>query len=291
MSKVMQLAKNMDLKRISYPVVVTEKLDGVPADFSALDNGEIIVRTRQNEDIRSVQHIKDWLYGILKPHHHVIGELTAEGVVFKEVSGLVRGYTQAPQLVLNVFDYYVKGQELDTYQQRMELMSKDVGNYAYDDNLEGCVRTIPGVWCEKQEALLYAISKLRKHAPESEGAIIRSLTGKDSGYQIGKRSWGFQRVKAIETVDLVVTSFEEACSASGVPLGMVGRIVCKYKDTFIGVGPGNLTHAERKAIWFNQKDYLFGIAEVSYKPDTSYDALREPIFKRWRDDKQESNIE
>ncbi|MCP4647185.1 MAG: hypothetical protein GY852_05520, partial [bacterium] len=93
--------------------------------------------------------------------------------------------------------------------------------------------------------------------------------------------------KRQDTLDLMVVGFEEAIDKHGFPKGMVGRIQIMYKGKQIGAGPGKLSHVERTKYWDIYKKGLFlpQLAEIAYKPDPSYDALREARFQCWRSDK------
>jgi len=286
MSEVMMLAKNIDYKKIIYPVAVQEKLDGVPADFYATADGEVHVRTRQGEPLYSVDHIKDWLFGLLYPHHHIIGELYVKGLSFKDISGLVRAERPAIELTLNVFDYYHTGKEWMSYADRMKLMAENIGIHV---ERKSPVQLIPGVQILDEKTLRENIETFDKLYPEKEGVIIRSLLGK---MEIGKRSWNLQRHKAVGSVDLALCGIEEAIDKkTKLGNGMAGGLHAYYGDIHIGIGPGCLTHDERKAMLKNPDGYIGRIMEVEYKPDPTYVALREPVFKRWRDDKTEPNIE
>lgn len=286
MSEVMMLAKNLDYKKVIYPVIVTEKLDGVPADFYATADGEINVRTRQGEPLYSVDHIKDWLFGLLYPHHHVIGELYVRGLPFKDIGGLVRAERPAPELTLHIFDYYHEGKEYQPYSERMTEMARNIGLHI---ERESPVQLIPGVQILDEATLRENIITFDKMYPEKEGIIIRSVLGK---MEIGKRSWNLQRHKAIGTVDIVLLGFKEAIDKkTKLGNGMVGGLVADYNGMEIGVGPGTLHHQERIHMLNNFEQYEGRIMEVEFKPDPTYHALREPVFKRWRDDKTQPNIE
>lgn len=293
-NETIMLAKNLNLKKLKFPVHASEKLDGVPAVFTGHQIGTIHLidaRTRQGEPIHSTDHIKQWLWGKLPVGHSLIGELYIPGLPFKDISGHVRKMKLNEDLVLFVWDYDT-GEPNMSFEQRMNaLVESDIGRFIYDD-YEGSVRLINGTTLNSEEELLKHCERHTETFPESEGLIFRPLHGKESLWIPGKRSWGFQRWKAEETVDLQIIGFEEAVTGdTKEPKGMVGRIICGYKDTPIGVGPGALTHAERIDIWENQRDSLYKIIEVAYKPDPSYEALREARFKRFRDDKTSPNIE
>lgn len=82
--------------------------------------------------------------------------------------------------------------------------------------------------------------------------------------------------------------FEEAVDKYGKPKGMVGRLDVLYKGKVVGVGPGALTHKERKDLWESVRkgEQKIAIAEIKYMPDDTYEALRQATFVRWRPDKE-----
>ena len=87
-------------------------------------------------------------------------------------------------------------------------------------------------------------------------------------------------------------------SKNSEPLGMVGSLIAMYKGKPVGVGPGKLSHEERRDLW---KEYMAvvsryiitppRIAQVKVKRDPSYSGLRQPTFQHWRDDQTEPNEE
>jgi ATP-dependent DNA ligase len=155
---------------------------------------------------------------------------------------------------------------------------------------------IPGHVVYTEAEANESFEQLMQLKPEAEGAVLHTL---DKPFQPGKRCWGTQRMKPVPTIDLKVIGFEEAVhGASGNPNGMVGRINVEFtrlhngtpRMAHIGVGPGTLTHKERTQIWNNQKKFHGRIAEVRYMRDDTYEALRQPTFLRWRDDKTKGQM-
>jgi ATP-dependent DNA ligase len=165
------------------------------------------------------------------------------------------------------------------------------------------IRRVPSVTVQDDAAVQTAFEALLTAFPACEGAVMHSF-GKP--FQPGKRVWGTQRLKPNPTIDLRIIDFEEAVSQSGEPLGMVGRLNAELNrmqpiasnqkgeigrarcvTTVVGVGPGALTHDQRKALWKLQKmgKWKPTIAEVKYMTDESYAALRQPTFVRFRTDK------
>lgn len=290
--EVLMLAKNYEESKRHYPLVLTEKLDGVASDFyhhrMPLNQTRINARSRQGEVLLSVSHIQEFLDGLLQTGDHLIAELCIKGKPFKDISGLVRQHSNAPDLVAYVYDFYNENHMWDTYQDRMHMMVNRLNSHLRDN---APVQIIDGLRIENDLEFTNSVDHFFESHPEAEGLMIRQLTGAASVYKFG-RSWGMQRLKPTGTADLRVVNFEEAEDKDGKPKGMVGRINVEWNNSsIIGAGPGTLTHKERVAIWKNKSGYIGRIAEIAYKPDASYEALREPRFLRWRDDKTQPNQE
>ena len=110
----------------------------------------------------------------------------------------------------------------------------------------------------------------------------------DEPYKLG-RSWGMMRYVEKPTIDLRVCGFLDAKAnkdmvflgerySKGVSLGAVGKIICEYKGGSIGVGPGCMTHKERRCYFMHPEKLIGQIIKVQYKHDDSYNALRQPTF-------------
>lgn len=308
---VIMLAKTYDPDKISFPVEITIKLDGVAADFYKTTHGWVC-QSRQGKPLPSTHHILRLLNQRAKHYDegtHVVGELTVMGVpAFKDAAGIIRRHEPDERIVLNVYDMYIVGKEEESYALRLERIEEFLNGFAkYTTKLEGVffqiIRRVPVVGlAATAEQLCEHLASMDKmlETTKLEGFVIRMLHGKHSIYRVGKRSHGLMRYKPCPTVDLRVIRFEEATAnktmtfldetfEKGQGLRAVGRIVCEYKGKEIGVGPGCLSHAERRKLW----EWCGGpsrivhplIAEVEYMLDDDYEALRQPIFKQWRTDK------
>lgn len=285
MSSVIMLSKQYNPKKLSFPVYVSEKLDGVAAEFYVpLDStdGKVLVRSRQNKPILSVQHICDELQVMLLAGDHIIGELYIPHGKFKDTSGKVRSHDPQIDLTLRVYDFYMEDQLDWTFKRRIGIPA------VYYLNKFKYIHAIPHDILDSKDDLDQFIRDFFILKPEAEGLMIRSH---DHLYEPGKRSWGMMKLKQRETVDLEIVDIEEATDEAGNPKGMAGGFKCKYKGKIIGVGPGKLSHPERIQAFRNRLSLIGSIVEVQYMPDPSYDSLREPTVVRFRDDKDEPNEE
>lgn len=321
-NETITLATTFDPLKMTYPAEVSIKLDGDAARFIK-QAGKWLVVSRQDKEIKSVSHILNVLdrHGSqIEDGTSIVGELTVVGVnTFKEGSGIVRRHTTDTRIVLNIYDVYSPKLMQTSYKHRVTVIKEIVEHFKLKSLVEHngvthqCIKRVPVILSNVQ-----SYNAMHRYLEDSinnvggiiEGLIIRPLTGKYSVIAIARRSKGLTRFKPKPTVDLEIIAFEEATAnkemtfmkevyQKGEGLSAVGRIVALYKGNEIGVGPGCLTHAERRDIWLryvanneqltNVDKPVKLIAEVEYMKDDSYTALRQPVFKRWRTDKVEAS--
>lgn len=290
-----QLAKGYDPAKLDFPVMVSEKLDGVPTLVNLHrynGTGYWTARSRQDNPQPSIRDQVMALMGAFLNEFevdfdiYIVAEVThtEKGMPFKDVSGHVRRNKQNDDLVLNIFDASVSGVNSDrgfgTRIIQMDNMIKSMGT-------SPGWRIIPQMVCHTQEQLDCALRAMTTEHDGwlAEGAVVRSMSEK---WQPGKRTWGYQKFVIDPTIELLVKNYEEATSKSGEKLGMVGRINCWYKGGVVGVGPGKMSHVERTNEWNlngdgNHDPWNNGVViTVKYKRDDSYTALRQPTFQHFR---------
>ena len=255
-----------------FPALVSEKLDGVASIFTVEADGTVSIDSRQNKPIVSCQHIQDKLATYNLPVGAIIcGELHIPGMSFKKSAGIIRRHKPDTRICLGIYDYWSPEYPNSDYALRIIFIDVRIQNKN--------IFTIPFKSIRSDEELQKVYAECTKD-PKAEGIMIRPV---DHKFQPGKRSWDMLRWKRLSTEDLEVVGYEEAISKDGDPKGMVGRINVLYKGKVIGAGAGKLKHAERVKLW--NEPFVSRIAEIAYKPDESYEALREARFYRWREDK------
>ncbi len=301
MTATIMLAKGYSPVRLQFPVMASEKLDGVPAKIhitinegvyppSSLVSTRVVwtVQTRQAKPFVSIhsqvealaEHLKDMN---CKGTFVFIAEVTHKDktMPFKTISGHCRRHEQNDDLRLNVFDFYRPTPEQpDTrpFGKRIMLVQPLVLGMFW-------CKMVPQILCRDAVELAHAIASLKSTDPE--GVVIRNCNDK---WVEGKRGWGYQKLVERPTIELCVRNYECAVDKDGEFMGMVGRINCYYKDMIIGVGPGKMTHTERTEEWQKNLGWDAPFADckrwctVSYKRDPSYNKLREPTFQHWRPD-------
>jgi len=128
----------------------------------------------------------------------------------------------------------------------------------------------------------YDIEQAKDDALEAgdEGIIVKDNRGP---YEFGKRSTYWQKVKLdANTVDVVITGFEEA---TGEKSGTLGAVTIESADgVSLGRSGSGFSDGEREAIWNNQDEWLGRTIEVEARGLGTGDNLRMPIYKRDRSD-------
>jgi len=294
MTSSIQLAKPYTPKKLEFPVMVSEKLDGVPVrmDFSKRGTGcSWLARTRQDKPVPSVREQVRALCAQFASLERecfditIVAETThtEKGMPFKDVSGHVRRQEQNDDLVLNIFDASGEQAE-DGFGRRIAFVESVIRGMGSSP----AWRMIPQMICRDFAELGCALKAFTTEHDGwlPEGAVVRNM---NELWQPGKRTWGYQKYVIDPTTEVWITGYEEALSATGERLGMVGRLNGLWYDgglaIKVGVGPGKLTHKDRRNLW--TMGWAPAWATVKYKRDPSYDKLRQPTFQHWRPDYEE----
>lgn len=297
------LATGFNLKNMSECAYLMEKFDGVPIRVRVEGGLVTEATTRPGKPLTSsVQHLVDAVEAFAGVHNEdfeIIMEVQHPTIKnFKDLSGMVRRDKPCPELYGVVFDLQILESD-DLFSTRLWRMRDMFAVWEHRPPLPG-LHTLPStILVNPHDAheLSYCKSLIKDLSPTPddvfEGWILRD---ENDVYEANKRQPGYQKIVIEPTVDLEIVGFEEAISKDGEPLGMVGRVIAMHQGKKIGVGPGKLTHKERTALWLKYGECATAregetgpIAEVKYKRDPSYDALRQPTFQHWRDDKDEPN--
>lgn len=308
-SEYMILAKDVDYKRlINTHCALCEKIDGVPGIFGRTK----ITMSRQGKPISSVKHLEEVIDRHLPKGVQIIGELHVPGEPFKVSSGKVRGLRQCPDIVLGVWDVVFNNLPDLPYNLRFiygaDILSKlsvESGGkifqvpvkYTFGATPEHYERAVLGFYEDlrlnfKRRMAEFKPGSALSCVGEPEGVIIRPA---GESYRTG-RSWGLQRYVPKPTADLRVIGFYEATAnkdmaflgdmyVKGEGMRAIGALIVKFHGEDVKVGPGALTHKERRAFYENPSLILDKIIKVKYKKDPTYEALREPTFVEIRHDK------
>lgn len=310
------LSKPYTPEKLVFPVALSTKVDGVPVKFTitdAEDQGhwvDVETVTRQGKPAPSVEMLVGEFACNYKADQlplpvTFVGEVFQRGRMdapFKDTSGIVRRQEdQSDKLEIALFDTDVgltgciagnnQYNRNGTFEDRLSFLL-----YIRQTVVHRYVMPIAQYTVHDLASLESFWSSHERGLPWAEGLVARSYS---DPWCPGKRSWGYQKLLREPTIDLRIVDFEEGV---GKNANAVGRLVAEYKGTRIGIGPGKLSYKEREYLWKMYKAYgsicipdptdkepLFigdsYIAQIKYKRDEAYDALRQPTFQTWRPDK------
>lgn len=296
------LAKGLDLSKMEWPALLSIKHDGVPIKITVSvihDSYSVKAVSRDNKILGGcAMDVAAFCFnfaGLNPPsgEHTFVFEVTDEVLVhFKDISGKVKRKVPQTGLVYNLFDYVWSGEP------DLEFGERIVSGSDYVSRLQSERFNIILQYKASNVATAKSMIEYRQSTlPDEEGFMIVAY---NRTWKPNKRHWDTQKIVVDPEHDLWVLDFEEATSKEGEPLGMVGRIVVGYNGGESGVGPGKLTHQERKDLWniyvaksarqmgdvaWPRRANL--IATIKAKRDPSYEGLRQGTFQHWRTDKTE----
>lgn len=283
------LAKGMDLSKMDFPALLSIKYDGVPVKLMiavCYDGITWTALSRQGKPLpaldRDMHEFVRFVSRHLKIGLHVFVFETTHVTLkdFKDVSGLVRKKEPQEGFIYHMFDYWWDGEPAGRFDQRTDAGARLVYK-AHLPNFHSAQQ-----WAVKDAVDAEGmIAHFQRKWPNAEGFIMRAA---DAAFKPNTRHWDYQKIVVDPTADLMITGFEEAVNADGEPLGMVGRLIAEYNGKEIGVGPGKLTHKERKELWSTW--FAPTIATIKYKRDPSYDSLRQPTFQHWRPERTDTSV-
>jgi len=281
---LVQLAKPIEKLKgyLKFPVYVSEKYDGVYC-IAYYDGNDVTIYSRTGEVYTSMKHIEEHLKLMMLQHNFVIFEAYCPGVVQATISGWCRD-TKGQHMKLRAYlhDYLTigefRGEEDTPYSERLLALRGQWYDYAMDAGTPCNLLLVKQIQMYDKKSI-FDLAK-EKWANGKEGLVVRQ----DTPYEGGKRNFNILKVKQGVSYDLKVISLEEG---KGKYKGMVGKLVCRWKDDkVIKVGSG-LSDAQRKLWWseFNYDEILGKIVQIDAMTLSSKGVLRDPRFKGIRYDK------
>lgn len=271
--------------KLTFPVVASEKLDGVFC-LAYIEGMSVYIYSRTGEEYTSLKHLKDELWKLSKETQFdvFIFEAYSSYVDQPTISGWCRDtknqHTSVEAYIHDgmTLEEFKTGDNELCYLDRIEYIHKIFyDNQAFYRN----VNIIQFFNCRSYESLMAYADQI--WADGGEGVVARQPF---CNYQPGKRNHTMVKVKKGVSFDLQVVALEEG---KGKYVGKVGKLVCKdAKGTVVKVGSG-LSDQERSWWWteFGYRDILNKIVQIDAMAISSKGVLREPRYKGIREDKKE----
>lgn len=224
----------------------------------------------------------------------VVGPANAPDVYTRTTSGIM-SRDGTPDFSLWVFDY-VPG-VLTPFHQRW---GKLVDGTSDIRARHPWFRVLPHQWVH--DATELTVFEQRCISEGFEGVILRHPEGLYKHGRSTHKELGMVKVKRFEDTELEVVGAVElyhndneamtnelghtqrSTAKAGLrPAGVLGALVCKWKDTTVEVGTG-FTAAQRAELWQAGPASLVGrLAKVKYFAHGMVDKPRHPVFLGWRD--------
>lgn len=280
------LAVQADLPQLSYPVLVSPKLDGIRC---IIRDG--VVMSRSLKPIRN-KHVQT-LFGVPELDGYdgelIVGEPGAEDVYLKTNSGVMSADGE-PDVTFWAFDHI--GEPDRPFGKRYAALA---------GHGHPCVQLVPQHVTHSEDALL----ELEAHYLEQgyEGLMLRHPDGPYKHGRSTLKEGILLKLKRFDDSEAEVIGFVEqmhnaneakkdalghtersTAKAGLVPAGMLGAL--QVRDIHTGVefeiGTG-FTREQRLDIFANQDKYRGVLAKYQYFAGGSKERPRFPSFKGWRD--------
>ena len=285
-----QLCHKFNVRKIKdWPVVVEPKLDGIRCLIIVKhvdDEYEIATYSRAGKTFNSLIDVED---AILDTFAETSWDqdMVFDGEVFcgdfqSTVSQVKRKKEQAKDAVLTIFDIiplseWSEGGSSKDFEERRTML---VEFFKAKAKTEKKIRLSKALLADSLDEITELYTKAREAG--HEGIIVKARVGELSRW-VGKRSFGWMKMKDKKTADCKIIGAEEG---QGKYEKSLGNLIVEYNGLQVGVGTG-LTDEERNKLWrLHKKGQLAGLtAEVSYHEETPDGSLRHPVFMAIRIDK------
>lgn len=241
------LAYPLEKKRCEkngWPLIVQPKLDGDRMSEDIIRHDLRFLISSYENRIYSCPHIEDACNYINFPFP-LDGEFYRHGWEHPAIhSAFSRSVDNIHPLILqckfHVFD--VKASDIPQY-KRIRLLN-ELRDKVKHLNLQHIIDVVPSYIVHSWEEIMSAYKKFRDM--KYEGIIVRHPMGE----YVKRRNVAMQKFKPKQFDYYQITGAYEAISENGDPLNMLGGFNCMgaERETF-NVGPGNLTHDQRKIYW------------------------------------------
>lgn len=294
------------LKMLPERIVTQYKIDGYRLNIHVLNNGEVLIRTRNGKIVSGYNDLEqeaaeklprgyvydgeivapelfEWITNNVKSNED--SEIIANRDLFSEVMSHAFSKEDNKQGIFNLFDMvpikeWNTQKTTETYETRLQHISQLVK--PLDLNHITVVPTSRIYYKNNPDDLKEIVDTFHYYLSIGwEGLMIKNA---DSVYEF-KRSKNLLKMKMMDTVDLEVIELYEG---TGKYEGMMGGVYVDYKGYKVGVGSG-WNDGQRQRYWKNPNEILGKTIEIAYQAETKNKqgglSLSFPVVKQVRTDK------
>lgn len=266
------------VKKLKYPMVISEKFDGVFAMARQNDEGEVVIFSRTGEPYVSVRHLYPFLekFFKVKPDGksktvEIVMELIVPCEPQSVLSGAVRDTKeQHPEVVAMIVGLVDENQ--------MIHFGSGKGNEYIITNTP--YKMIPHMIINNEDEL----NQIYDAVIEAGGEGVVLSPGMVQKYDYGKRNATLVKRKSEITYDLEVVNVQQGKKGTKYE-NTLGALVCRFRDG-VEVSVSGMTDSDRDYWWKYPTTIIGRIIEVRAMAESSKGSLREPRYKGIRHDKE-----
>lgn len=271
------------LKNLPDKFIIEPKLDGYRCLAFNYGHGRVELMTRNGRLIEGYGQIEKEISEKLEAGFVYDGEIMSRSGTFSDVQKSAFKKGKNKDGALFIFDC-VPIEEFMLGKSSAKLLDRK-------DHLLSMFRGIktghiaPIIGSHIMRDMDEAMAEHKKFVQEGyEGTMVKDIA---FVYEC-KRSYAVQKIKDMETLDLVVVGVEEGEEGTKFE-GTLGALIVDFKGNQVRVGSG-YTESQRKEFWAIKEDIINRVVEVKYqeisKNKDGKESLRFPIFQRIREDKE-----
>lgn len=292
-----QLACDVELDRVKFPVVVMLKVDG--SRLLVVDGKAVGRSLKQYKNKKLTQTMSHPLLNGFDGE--IVATYENDPDLCRMTTSVINTIEGGLPNVYKVFDYLTDETKHLGYVDRMSKLS---------DHLEQhweFFKAFPVKIETPEMAVCHNVSDIEAIYNQAltdnyEGVIIRSMQGKHKDGRCTVKEGAYLRLKPTGDAEGVVVRLEEAFENKNeaktnelgytersthqenmVAKGMIGAMWLRLPDgSEVKVGAGKLNHAERKYYWENPNEIIGKIAKYAFLATGQKDAPRHPRFISFR---------
>lgn len=266
---------------------VDVKLDGYRCNAFHYENGTVELLSRNGITIEGYTDIEEAIKTLPRGYMYD-GEIMGRKGTFNEVQKSAFKKSKDKDGVLHVFDCvsipdFEAKKGTVPYRARLKFLDDMADYFESSANMNLVTgHKFCGGHTEENLAKVYELHA-QFTAQGYEGTMVKDL---DAVYEC-KRSKNIQKIKDMETLDLVIVGVEEGKKGTEFE-GTLGALVVGYENNTVNVGSG-YSKALRDELWAKRNELVDKVIEVKYQEKTVNEkgksSLRFPIFMKFRPDK------
>lgn len=259
-----------NLSDITYPVAISEKIDGIRA---LMVEGKLVSRT-----LKSIpnEFIRETLEKYLP--NGADGEIIVGGTFQESTSAVMTMKTKPIAFKFFWFDY-VKDSHTKPYLERMEDMKNYIDKNPFPNSEESLMQIIPLYPMIVSDEDTFKEFEKKILSGGGEGVMVRSM---ESPYKFGRstlREGFLVKWKRFKDAEATIVGYEQLLQ-DGEPVNALGSFVVKDKVEF-SIGTG-FTMEQRREYWKNRESLIGKLVKYKFFEVGVKSAPRFPVFIGFR---------